>query len=185
MAKPLGVVAVIDLQSSATGLATDLERSGHEPSLTFVSSEEDVRRLSGDSCDLVVAFHPNPMLPPKRVLEVLSETTDAPPVVVYSRTFADDEIVALVQAGAHDCVRHGDNWREFPLMVEAGMSPMATLRSATVNAAALCGIEAEVGTLDPGKRADVIALAENPLQDISRMSEVVMVMSAGQIHPHH
>jgi diguanylate cyclase (GGDEF)-like protein/PAS domain S-box-containing protein len=111
MAKPLGVVAVIDLQSSATGLATDLERSGHEPSLTFASSEEDVRRLSGDSCDLVVAFHPNPMLPPKRVLEVLSETTDAPPVVVYSRTFADDEIVALVQAGAHDCVRHGDNWR--------------------------------------------------------------------------
>jgi len=129
MGKLLRTVAVIDAQSSATGLATDLERSGHEPSLTFAATEDDVRRLSGENCDLVVAFQPNAMLPPMRVLELAAETPDGPRVVVYSRTFTDDEIVSLVQAGAHDCVRHGDNWR-----LKAAIARAAAARPAPTSA---------------------------------------------------
>ena len=133
------------------------------------------------------------LLAGRTVVEMAEDPTFFPPAV---RTKAREVGPVMLQAlgrahaagvriafGTDSGVsRHGDNWREFPLMVEAGMSPMAALRSATVNAAALCGIEAEVGTLDPGKRADVIALAKNPLQDVRRVRDVVLVMSAGRVH---
>lgn len=111
MGKPLRAVAVIDSETAATSLAADLERSGHEPYLTFVSSEDDIRLLSRESCDLAVAFHPSPTLEPERVLELLGEVADPPRAIVYGESFVDYEIVAFVQAGAHDCVRWGDNLR--------------------------------------------------------------------------
>lgn len=76
--------------------------------------------------------------------------------------------------------RHGDNARELELMVQAGMTPMETLVSATRNAAELCGLADEIGTLEPGMRADVIAVADDPLEDVSRLREVVFVMKAGE-----
>lgn len=77
--------------------------------------------------------------------------------------------------------RHGDNAKEFELMVEFGMAPMAALRSATVETAALFGIADEAGTLAPGKLADLIALRGDPLADISAMREIDFVMKGGQV----
>jgi len=77
--------------------------------------------------------------------------------------------------------RHGDNAKEFELMVEFGMPAMAALRSATVETADLFGIAGETGTLEPGKLADVIALKTSPLEDISAMREVDFVMKGGQV----
>jgi len=77
---------------------------------------------------------------------------------------------------------HGDNAREFELMVEAGMTPMATLHSATVAAAELCGLSDEIGTIEPGKAADIIAYESSPLENISAVRDVVFVMKAGEAH---
>ncbi len=80
--------------------------------------------------------------------------------------------------------RHGRNALEFQYMVEAGMPPMAAIKSATYHAAKLLGRLDELGTLEPGKIADVIAVAANPLQDIKALQHVVFVMKEGVVYKH-
>ena len=75
--------------------------------------------------------------------------------------------------------RHGQNAREFGYMAEAGMSPLETIRTATLNAAELLGETADLGALETGKFADIVALDGDPLQDISAMLRPVFVMKAG------
>ncbi len=75
--------------------------------------------------------------------------------------------------------RHGQNAREFGYMTEAGMSPLETIRTATLNAAELLGETPNLGTLEAGKFADIIALDGDPLQDISALMRPVFVMKAG------
>jgi imidazolonepropionase-like amidohydrolase len=58
---------------------------------------------------------------------------------------------------------HGENLRELPLMVEGGMSPTAVLQATTLEAARLMRLDSELGSLEVGKRADVVAVAEDPL----------------------
>ncbi len=77
---------------------------------------------------------------------------------------------------------HGDNAREFGLMVEAGMPPMEAIRSATSVAAEFLGIEERYGSLEAGKQADVVAVPGNPLDDIHVMENVAFVMKAGTIY---
>lgn len=76
---------------------------------------------------------------------------------------------------------HGDNAREFVLMVEAGMPANLALQSATRNAAELLGESASIGSLEVGKYADVVAVAGNPLQNIALMREVQFVMKGGAV----
>lgn len=77
--------------------------------------------------------------------------------------------------------RHGDNAREFNLMVAAGMTPADALRSATWNAADLLDMQDELGSVSAGRRADIIAVAGNPLEDISEMRRVRFVMKDGEV----
>ena len=75
--------------------------------------------------------------------------------------------------------KHGRNADEFLLMVEHGMPAAEAIRAATVNAADLLGLSAEVGTLEPGKRADLIAVEGDPLRDVSVLQRVTFVMKDG------
>ncbi|MHA7631014.1 metal-dependent hydrolase family protein [Corallococcus sp. M7] len=77
---------------------------------------------------------------------------------------------------------HGRNAAEFALLVEAGLTPAEALRTATVNTAELLGVADKLGTLEPGKLADVIAVPGNPLQDIRVTQKVFFVMKEGVIH---
>jgi imidazolonepropionase-like amidohydrolase len=61
------------------------------------------------------------------------------------------------------------------------MSPAAALRSATVDAAKLLGVEGDSGSLDSGKRADLIAVEGNPLADVARLQSVKWVMLNGKV----
>ncbi|MFO8059952.1 MAG: amidohydrolase family protein [Bacillota bacterium] len=76
--------------------------------------------------------------------------------------------------------RHGQNAYELKLMVEAGMSPMDAILSATRVAAELLGVQDEVGTIEEGKRADMIVVSGDPLADIDEMLDVREVYVAGE-----
>ena len=75
----------------------------------------------------------------------------------------------------------GKSAEELELMVEAGMSPMEAIRVSTSAAAACLGIEQEVGSIEPGKQADLIAVGEDPLLNIKSLQDVVWVMQRGQV----
>src|SRR2546426_1276255 len=76
---------------------------------------------------------------------------------------------------------HGQNAKEFKLMVDLGMAPIDALKSATASDAELLGIAQEVGTLEKGKLADVIAMPSDPTSDITATERVSFVMKEGKI----
>lgn len=77
---------------------------------------------------------------------------------------------------------HGQNAHEFELMVEGGMPPMKAIQSATLEASRLLKIDQRLGTLEPRKTADIVAVNGNPLEQIKVMREVVFVMKEGVVH---
>lgn len=77
---------------------------------------------------------------------------------------------------------HGHNAREFQIRVENGQSEMDAITSATSVSATIMGWEADIGTLETGKYADVIAVPGNPLDDITAMERVVWVMKGGDVY---
>jgi len=77
---------------------------------------------------------------------------------------------------------HGQNAKEFQYMVEAGMPPMFVLQAATTHAAELLKKSKDLGTVEAGKFADVVAVEGNPLDDITRMQHVGFVMKDGKIY---
>ena len=77
---------------------------------------------------------------------------------------------------------HGQNAHEFELMVGAGMPPMFCIQAATVSAATLLRHEKDLGSVSPGKIADVVAVPGNPIDDISLMKQVTFVMKDGVVY---
>jgi imidazolonepropionase-like amidohydrolase len=77
---------------------------------------------------------------------------------------------------------HGINARQFAFMVKYGMTPMQAIQSATSGAADLLGKSNLLGSLKPGKYADIIAVAGNPLDDIRLLESVKFVMKEGKIY---
>lgn len=77
--------------------------------------------------------------------------------------------------------KHGRNADEFELMVKFGMPPVEAIKAATVNAAHLLGLSAEIGTLEPGKSADMIAVSGDPLKDVKILKSVDFVMARGRV----
>ena len=78
--------------------------------------------------------------------------------------------------------RHGDNAKEFALMVQGGMTPADAIRSATWNAAQLLNAQDQLGSIAPGKHADMIAVIGNPLEDITALARVRFVMKGGEVY---
>src|SRR4030081_3968796 len=76
---------------------------------------------------------------------------------------------------------HGQNAKEFKLMVDLGMAPVDALKAGTSNDADLFGIAQKVGTLEKGKLADIIAMPGDPTTDITATERVSFVMKEGKI----
>ncbi len=76
---------------------------------------------------------------------------------------------------------HGLNAREFAVMVKLGLTPMQSIQAATINAADLLGWSDRVGSIEPGRFADIIAVNGDPTTDVSVLEHVVFVMKGGQV----
>jgi imidazolonepropionase-like amidohydrolase len=79
---------------------------------------------------------------------------------------------------------HGINAKEFALMTGLGLRPIDALKAATSADADLLGIATKVGTLEPGKLADVIAMPGDPIDDITATERVFFVMKEGEVVKH-
>ena len=77
---------------------------------------------------------------------------------------------------------HGTQAREFVLMVKYGMSPLAVLQADLLNGAKLLGLDGQIGALEAGYLADVIAVPGDPLQDIGVLQSVSLVMKGGVVY---
>jgi imidazolonepropionase-like amidohydrolase len=71
--------------------------------------------------------------------------------------------------------------REMEYYVQAGMTPLQALRAATIEPATLLGVEKDLGTLESGKLADIVAVAGDPVQNISALRRIAWVMKGGKL----
>ena len=78
--------------------------------------------------------------------------------------------------------KHGNNGKEFGFMVEAGMPAMETIQAATITNAMLLRMENEIGQIKEGFYADIIAVEDSPIENISTMENVVFVMKNGKVY---
>jgi imidazolonepropionase-like amidohydrolase len=107
-----------------------------------------------------------------------AEAAAAAAMASHSRAFRAGVKVAFgTDSGVS---KHGDNAKEFALMVSAGLTPAQAIRAATVSAADLLG-RTDLGALRPGMAADVIAVTGSPLDDVTRLERVDFVMRRGVI----
>jgi imidazolonepropionase-like amidohydrolase len=118
------------------------------------------------------------MLPPATIPK--AEEAAAAALASHTKAFAAGVKVAFgTDSGVS---KHGENAREFAMMVKAGMAPAQALKAATVNAAEALGRSASIGSIEPGKDADIIAVAGSPIEDVTRMEKVDFVMRHGVVH---
>lgn len=113
---------------------------------------------------------------------VVPKTIEAASAAFASHTKAIAAGVKIAFGTDTGVSKHGDNAKEFALLVKAGMRPAEALKTATVNAAEALGRSESIGTIIPGKDADIIAVAGSPLEDVSRMEHVEFVMRHGVVH---
>jgi imidazolonepropionase-like amidohydrolase len=92
--------------------------------------------------------------------------------------------VPICAGGDVGVFAHGDNVRELELMVEYGMSPLQVLRSVTSGNAKIFRMDTQIGRIKPGSLADLIAVQGDPLQQISALRQVKMVMKEGKLYKH-
>ena len=115
---------------------------------------------------------------PEEFLRKNTETTEAQR---QGFTAAHAAGVPIVY-GTDACIYpHGLNARQFPIMVERGMTPMEAIQSATSVAAKFMGWSDRVGSIVPGRYGDVIAVKGDPLQDIGRLQDVAHVVKGGVV----
>lgn len=103
----------------------------------------------------------------------------------FSAQLAHERGVRLAYGSDTGIVRHGDNAGELAELVAIGLTPMQAIEVVTVNSAVAIGWSAEIGSLEPGKRADVIATGGDPLRDIAALRQVSFVMRDGHVLEHH
>jgi imidazolonepropionase-like amidohydrolase len=116
-----------------------------------------------------------------------------PPTVAAKALLVGPAMTATFQRAYHAGVKiafgtdqgvapHGENAKEFVYMVEAGMPPLVAIKTATIEAAKLLGAEKDLGSVESGKFADLVAVNGDPLADINLVTKVSFVMKAGVVY---
>jgi len=115
---------------------------------------------------------------PEEILRKNDETTETQRTAFRKAVAAGVHIAYGTDSGVYP---HGLNASQLPYMVRYGMTPMAAIQSATLRAAELMGWQDRVGSIAPGKFADVIAVPGDALADLASLQKVVFVMKGGVV----
>jgi imidazolonepropionase-like amidohydrolase len=149
-----------------------------------LASDEDVAlmidRRAWLVCTLSILFHPDGIERGDASRPAIMEK------VRWARGVVSENFPRILKSGVRFAVgtdsMHGQMAFELEMLVRLGVSPREALLAATRGGAEACRVEREVGTLEPGKRADLIAVEGDPLKDIAAMRQVVFVMTEGVVH---
>lgn len=146
----------------------------------YMATEEDIQRLLHSDC--VVDLTSGIFLDPSREAYLCPSGAEN---IRRQRDRVRENLRRLVQAGVPFVLGtdayHGYLYREVAYAVELGADPLTALKGVTSAAAAVCGLENRIGSLSEGYDADIIAVNGNPLQDVSCLSQVTMVMKQGDL----
>ncbi|MEP4146212.1 MAG: amidohydrolase family protein [Halioglobus sp.] len=115
---------------------------------------------------------------PEEFMQKNEQTTEAQRLVFEKAVNAGVPILYGTDAGV---APHGGNGRQFRIMVERGMTAMQAIKAATSVASEHMGWQDDVGTLEVGRYGDLIAIKGNPLEDITRLESVDVVVKAGEL----
>lgn len=126
------------------------------------------------------AEDPNTFLTPNQV----KKAREVGPAMQDMATLAYRNGVTIAFGTDSGVSAHGDNAKEFQYMVAAGMTPMEAITSATTVAAKHIQMDEMIGSLEPGKHADLIAVDEDPLTDVAALMDVDFVMKEGVVYKH-
>ncbi len=123
---------------------------------------------------------------PDRVAKAIAEAGEVDPSPIELRNLrtvwdAGIPVVMGTDAGNIGTLHGPSVFRELGLMVQAGLTPLQALRAATVNGAKAMGLERDLGTLAPGKLADLVILNADPLADVQNLSRIHRVIKDGQV----
>jgi imidazolonepropionase-like amidohydrolase len=131
-------------------------------------------------------------VPTFTIFEYFAEHASTPQQAAHERQILDlkaEEFKGQIAAGVPMALGsdvgpfpHGTQAREFVLMVKFGMSPLGVLQADLVNGAKLLGWEGQIGSLEPGYLADIVAVPGDPLQDVAVLSNVSFVMKNGIVY---
>ncbi len=131
-------------------------------------------------------------VPTFTIFEYFAEHAETPAQAEHERAMLDyktQEFRRQVAAGVPMAVGsdvgpfpHGTQAREFVLMVKFGMTPLAVIQADLINGARLLGWDGQIGSLEPGYFADVIAVSGDPLQDVGVLGKVSFVMKGGVVY---
>ena len=147
----------------------------HATGAAFVPHLFAFERVVGDTPEALntgtMHWIPSPIM--QRLYAIKSEP--------YSAVRAYREGITIAFGSDTGVIPHGTNAGEFTELVKIGMTPAQTIATATSNAARVLGLGHLVGSLAPGKAADIVAVASNPLDDISVLERVRFVMKSGRI----
>ena len=121
----------------------------------------------------VPGFYPDIIVPKAREVGPQLQST-------FAKAYKKGVKIAFgTDAGVYD---HGKNGKEFGYMVEAGMPALAAIQSATITNAMLLGVANEIGQIKPTFFADIIAVEENPLNNVKTLEKVQFVMKNGVVY---
>jgi imidazolonepropionase-like amidohydrolase len=125
---------------------------------------------------------------PRRIIDARSRRPFTAPDAEWNHISAARNAKRLldagvsVQRGAHGqregLAAHWEMW----MFVQGGMTPMQALRCATLNGARYLGLDGDIGSLEPGKLADLVVLDKNPLEDIRNTEAIRQVMQNGRLY---
>lgn len=125
-----------------------------------------------------VASGPNNFLTPAQTAKAL----EAGPKMLAMARRAHEGGVKIAFGTDTGVSAHGDNAGEFALLVKAGLTPLEAIQTATVNAADHFSLSSEIGSLTPGKSADLIAVKGDPLKDVTELQRVTSVIKGGVVY---
>jgi imidazolonepropionase-like amidohydrolase len=146
-----------------------------------ILSDESIRLMKEHGTYLVPQAYINQLpLPPETPAATVEKNEFLKPLVVQSLNKAFHGGVKMALGTDSGVYAHGDNGKEFAALVAYGIPPAYTLQMATVFAAELLGVD-DRGVIEAGKRADMIAVNGDPLDDVSVMADVQFVMQSGSV----